>query len=192
MVLATRECRLGWCRSCCIRFYKSRACGLARLTPRGTTLSLAARSWAITAATTLTLGRLLPATSRSWLSLPRRGLVRRIAMGGELRGDLLEGILAVTRLRRRLAMACGAAIGDTLGAAIEHQSGIGIAGCGQHRHRGIENLLAVAIQGDDVGAAEALADHKGVAGINHVDIGDGEIAHIDGGNRRFETHGPNF
>ena len=42
------------------------------------------------------------------------------------------------------------------------------------------------IQRDDIGAAETLAQHESVARIDHVDVGDGGIADIDGGDRLGE------
>ena len=117
------------------------------------------------------------------------GLVRHVAMGGQFAIDLVEHILAVARHRRGFAMAGGAAVGDALRAAIEHQGGIVAGGTGQHRHRAIEHLLAVAIQGDDVSVAEALADDKGMARVDHGDVGDGGIADINRGDRLVEGHG---
>jgi hypothetical protein len=115
----------------------------------------------------------------------RRGLV----LGCNGVGGII-GILAVAGHRGGFTAIAGAVQRDALGAAIQHHGPAALlAG---DIDAGIEHLRAVAVQRHDVGAAIGLALHKGVAGIDHGDVGDGGISDIDGANRVLEGEGMNL
>ena len=115
-----------------------------------------------------------------------RGFGQQILMLLDLVHRGIIRFLAVAKRGRSLAVSRGASIGDARGAPLQRHGRA--AGGGRYHHRAIADFGARCIERDNVGGAECLAEHEGVALVDYGDVGDHRISDIEGGNRFGENH----